>query len=208
MASPDSIQTHSAELKKELGLGDLILTQILYVVGSHWVGTAGKLGSSQIVFWMLAVVWFYVPLTAVVIYLNRVMPLEGGLYQWAKLGFNNFIGFLVGWNLWLYIIVFMSSQGMTIATNIAYAFGNGGLGANKWFILLVTCSLIGFLIVVTVLGLGVGKWFQNAGGGCQIGSFWTLLLFPRVSLKNGALREEYTLTTAMAAFSPFRLNIF
>jgi len=99
MASSDSIQTHSAELKKELGLGDLILTQILYVVGSHWVGTAAKLGSSQIVFWMLAVVWFYVPLTAVVIYLNRVMPLEGGLYQWAKLGFNNFIGFLVGWNL-------------------------------------------------------------------------------------------------------------
>ena len=97
MASPDSIQTHSAELKKELGLGDLILTQILYVVGSHWVGTAAKLGSSQIVFWMLAVVWFYVPLTAVVIYLNRVMPLEGGLYQWAKLGFNNFVGFLVGW---------------------------------------------------------------------------------------------------------------
>ncbi len=131
MASPDSIQTHSAELKKELGLGDLILTQILYVVGSHWVGTAAKLGSSQIVFWMLAVVWFYVPLTAVVIYLNRVMPLEGGLYQWAKLGFNNFIGFLVGWNLWLYIIVFMSSQGMTIATNIAYAFGMAGMGANK-----------------------------------------------------------------------------
>src|ERR1700674_5381627 len=154
MANAQRVRSHSAELKKELGLGDLILTQILYVVGSHWVGTAAKLGSSQVVFWMLAVVWFYVPLTAVVIYLNRVMPLEGGLYQWAKLGFNNFIGFLVGWNLWLYIIVFMSSQGMTIATNIAYAVGLDRLGGNKWFILAVTGSLVAFLIVVTVLGLG------------------------------------------------------
>src|ERR1700686_5022430 len=168
MASADSVRTHSVELKKELGLGDLILTQILYVVGSHWVGTAAKLGPSQIVFWLLALLMFYVPLALVVIHLNKMMPLEGGLYQWAKLGFNNFIGFLVGWNLWLYIIVFMSSQGMTIATNIAYAFGVGGLGASRWFILLVTCTLVGFLIVVIVLGLGVGKWFQNAGGIAQI----------------------------------------
>src|SRR5690349_22989515 len=78
MASADSVRTHSAELKKELGLGDLILTQILYIVGSHWVGTAAKLGTSQIAFWLLAVVFFYAPLAAVVIYLNRVMPLEGG----------------------------------------------------------------------------------------------------------------------------------
>src|SRR6267154_1413988 len=207
MASADSIQTHSAELKKELGLGDLILTQILYVVGSHWVGTAAKLGSSQIVFWLLAVVWFYVPLTAVVIYLNRVMPLEGGLYQWAKLGFNNFIGFLVGWNLWLYIIVFMSSQGMTIATNIAYAFGVDQLGANKWFILLITCSLVAFLIVVTVLGLSVGKWFQNAGGIAQIVTFGTLILIPLLSLKMGGLREYHPFAIAMPAFSLFSLNI-
>jgi len=96
MANAQSVRSHSAELKKELGLGDLILTQILYVVGSHWVGTAAKLGSSQIVFWLLAIALFYGPLAAVVIYLNRLMPLEGGLYQWAKLGFNDFMGFIVG----------------------------------------------------------------------------------------------------------------
>jgi amino acid transporter len=39
-----------------------------------------------------------------VIDLTRLMPLEGGLYQWAKLGFNDFIGVLVAWNLWLYVI--------------------------------------------------------------------------------------------------------
>ena len=33
--------------------------------------------------------FFYIPSAVVVIYLNRLMPLEGGLYQWAKLGFND-----------------------------------------------------------------------------------------------------------------------
>ena len=178
MASADSVRTHSAELKKELGLTDLVLTQILYVVGSQWVGTAAKLGRSQIVFWFLALLLFYVPLAAVIIHLNRAMPLEGGLYQWAKLGFNDFIGFLVGWNLWLYIILFMSSQGMAIAANIAYALGFNSLGANKWFILVITSALVAFLIVVTVLGLSVGKWFQNAGGVAQIIIYATLLLIP------------------------------
>src|SRR5260221_12176289 len=110
MASPDSIQTHSAELKKELGLGDLILTQILYVVGSHWVGTAAKLGSSQIVFWMLAVVWFYVPLTAVLISLKRLIPLGGRLHQGVILLLQKFVRFLVEMNLWVLMILIMSAQ--------------------------------------------------------------------------------------------------
>src|SRR5579864_1929776 len=208
MASADSIRTHSAELKKELGLGDLILTQILYVVGSHWVGTAAKLGNQQIVFWLLALAMYYVPLALVVIHLNRNMPLEGGLYQWAKLGFNDFTGFLVGWNLWMYIIAFMSSQGMSIATNLAYAFDLDWLGANKWFIMTITCTLVAFLIVVTVLGLKVGKWFQNAGGVAQIVTFGALILIPFLSLRSGTLREYHPLAIALPAVSLFSLNVF
>src|SRR5215213_11204687 len=107
MASPDelntvpelrraeqSVEAHSAVFKKELGLTDLVLTQILFIIGLSWVGAAAKLGPSHVVFWMLAILLFYVPSAVVVVYLNRLMPLEGGLYQWAKLGFNEFIGFL------------------------------------------------------------------------------------------------------------------
>ena len=60
-------------LKKELGLRDLVLTQIVFVVGTSWVGTAAKLGSSQTVYWLLAIVLFYLPVAAVVIYLNKLM---------------------------------------------------------------------------------------------------------------------------------------
>src|SRR6266480_22911 len=90
-----NVETRSESLKKPLGLFDLVLTQILFVVGSTWVGAAAKLGRAHLFFWLLAILLFYIPQAAVVIYLNRRMPLEGGIYQWAKLGFNAFAMLLV-----------------------------------------------------------------------------------------------------------------
>ena len=119
----ERVEAQSAVFKKELGLRDLVLTQIVFVVGSSWVGTAAKLGSSQTVYWLLAILLFYLPVASVVIYLNRIMPLEGGLYQWAKFGFNDFTGFIVAWNLWLLGIVVMAGVGLVIATNLSYAIG-------------------------------------------------------------------------------------
>src|ERR1700750_2465473 len=128
------VEQQSAALKKPLGLRDLVLTQILFVVGSSWVGTAAKLGQSHLFFWLLAIVLFYIPQAAVVIYLNRTMPLEGGLYQWAKLGFNEFAGFMVAWNLWLLSITVIAMGGMFLTTNISYAIGENAawMPNNKW----------------------------------------------------------------------------
>ena len=55
------VEQQSAALKKPLGLRDLVLTQILFIVGSSWVGTAAKLGQAHLFFWLLAIVLFYVP---------------------------------------------------------------------------------------------------------------------------------------------------
>src|SRR5207245_4875036 len=95
-----NVETRSESLKKPLGLFDLVLTQILFVVGSSWVGAAAKLGQAQLFFWLLAILLFYVPQAVVVMYLSNRIPLEGGIYQWAKLGFNELAGFMVAWNLW------------------------------------------------------------------------------------------------------------
>src|SRR5215470_11489557 len=117
------VEAYSASLKKELGVGDLVLTQILFIVGLTWIGVAGKLGPSHVVLWSLAILLFYLPSAAVVMYLNKMMPLEGGLYQWAKLGFNETIGFMLAWNLWLYVIMNTSEIGLQCSTYISYAIG-------------------------------------------------------------------------------------
>ena len=49
------VEARSTALKKELGLRDLVLTQVVFVVGTVWVGFAAKLGDSQMAFWLIAV---------------------------------------------------------------------------------------------------------------------------------------------------------
>src|SRR5713101_6839078 len=121
----ERVAERSTVFKKALGLTDLVLTQIVFVVGTIWVGTAAKLGAQQLFFWLLAILTFYLPLAAVVIYLNRLMPLEGGLYQWAKLGFNDFVAFMVAWNLWIFGILNTSDVGLQTVTYLSYALGSG-----------------------------------------------------------------------------------
>lgn len=90
----ERVEARSGVFKKELRLTDLALTQVLFIIGLPWIGVAAKQGPSHLVLWLLAMLFFYIPSAAVVIYLNRIMPLEGGLYQWAKLGGNALLGFL------------------------------------------------------------------------------------------------------------------
>src|SRR2546430_5505888 len=112
-----NVEARSESLKKPLGLFDLVLTQILFVVGSTWVGAAAKLGQAHLFFWLLAILLFYIPQAAVVIYLSNRMPLEGGIYQWAKLGFNEFAGFIVAWYLWPLSIGCSAVGGMSSTPN-------------------------------------------------------------------------------------------
>src|SRR5918994_7514961 len=117
------VEARSAVFKKELGLFDLVLTQIMFVVGTFWVGWAARLGYEQNIFWILAILTFYLPLAAAVIFLIRLMPLEGGLYQWTKIAFNDFVAFMVGWNLWVFAISILAGVGLIVTTNISYAIG-------------------------------------------------------------------------------------
>jgi amino acid transporter len=197
------VEGRSAVFRKELGLTDLVLTQIVFVVGSIWVGTAAKLGSHQLFFWLLAILTFYLPLAAVVIQLNRLMPLEGGLYQWAKLGFNEFIGFMVAWDLWIFGILVMSGIGLTVVTNLSYALGPGAhwMATSKWFVTLFSCGLVGVLVATSTRGLGVGKWVHNVGGVLLLLTFLALIGLPFAAVLTGKIAAYHPFAFAVPSFS-------
>jgi amino acid transporter len=205
----EAVQARSSVFKKQLGLTDLVLTQVLFVVGLNWVGTAGKLGPSHIVYWLLAIGLFYIPTAAVVIYLNRLMPLEGGLYQWARLGFNEFFGFITAWNLWLYVIMLVSEIGLLAATNLGYALGPSAawMGGDKRIIALCSGVILGCLAAATVFGLGVGKWIHNAGGVIIMLIFAALIVLPLLALARGEIPQYHPFRVEAPKISLDSLNI-
>jgi amino acid transporter len=203
------VEAHSAALKKELGVRDLALTQILFIIGLTWIGVAGKLGPSHVIMWLLAIVLFYFPMAAVVIYLNQLMPLEGGLYQWAKLGFNSTVGFLLAWNLWLYVIVYTSEIGLQCATYLAYAMGPSAawMTSSTWFVALSSAVILTLMAVAAIIGLAVGKWVHNTGGIFMLIIFGILLVLPFIGLATGHLHAFHPFHTTMPKFSLFNLNL-
>jgi glutamate:GABA antiporter len=203
------LEAHSRALRRELGLRDLVLTQILFIVGLPWVGVAAKLGPAHVTFWLLAIVLFYVPSAAVVIHLNRAMPLEGGLYQWAKLGFNELLGFMVAWNLWLFAILNTSETGLQVTQYLGYVLGPDlhWLTASKWFTCIISVAIIAALVTVTTRGLSVGKVVHNAGGALMLLTFAVVMLLPWLNRASGAIAAYHPLATAMPPLTLLGLNL-
>ncbi len=174
--------TQQAEhtLHRQLGLRDLVLTQILCVVGSSWVGVAAGLGRAQTLTWIAAMLLFYLPMAASVIGLNRWMPLEGGLYVWAHKAFGDAGGFLTAWNIWVYGIAVTATILYAIPTEISYIIGP----AAAWLpenhaacLTIVTLALIA-ISGAALRGLELGKWIHNVGGIAILVVFGLLILLP------------------------------
>ena len=202
------VEARSAVFKKELRLFDLVLTQIVFVVGTIWVGWAAKLGDSQNVFWLLAIITFYLPLAAAVIFLNRLMPLEGGLYQWAKLGFNEFVAFMVAWNLWVFAISILAGIGLVVTTNISYALHIPWMKDDKGTITLISCILIIAIMMAAVRGLGLGKWVHNAGGIMLLLTFAALIGLPFFGLVRGTVSSYHPFTVRFPELTWLNINVY
>lgn len=181
------MSSHAA-LKRELGLRDLVLAQIVCVVGSGWVGVAAKLGPSHAAFWLTAILLFYLPLAAVVIYLNREMPVEGGPYEWARLGFNNFLGYLLAWNLWIYAIVCVAGVLFMIPTEVAYFIGSSAAWIPKSPAATagIGIAVLAFILIIAVRGLAIAKWLHGSGGALAVAAYAILIFLPLYAVYKGS----------------------
>ena len=197
-------------LRKELGLWDLVLAQVLCVVGSSWVGIAAKLGRPHLAFWLTAIALFFLPLAAVVIFLNRLMPLEGGLYQWARQGFGELPGFLIAWNLWVYGMAATASIIFVIPTDLAYMLGPSWAWLPKSAP--ATLALTGAVMIGTTLvaihGLDIGKLLHNAGSVLILLAYAILLALPVWGVLRGSLHSFEPFPLALPKFDWFSLAIF
>lgn len=202
------VEAQSGELKKELRLVDLALSQALYIVGIQWLGTAGKLGSAHIMYWIPAVLLFYIPSGIVVIHLSGEMPLEGGLYQWSKLRFGDAVGFLVALNLWATVVLVVGSMVSILTDNIGYTMGPAGawIVESKVVNALVTALLMGSMTFIAIRGLSLAKWIHDFGGVALVIMILSMLAFALPRWLHG------TATTApgaivFPAFTLLNLNI-
>jgi len=200
--------SHSAGLRRELNLFDLVLAQILLVVVPDFFGTAVKAGPAHVVLWLTAMALFFVPLALIVSHLNRLMPLEGGLYEWARLAFGDRIGFLVAWNLWLFIALYVAVIGLVTSTFLAYAVPSlSWMADNRWAVLAASVVLIAAQMILAAIGFRVGKWFNNAGSVAVLITVALLVSLPLVN-RHGTVSAFRPLRLVAPPLTVFTLSVF
>ncbi len=171
-----------------MGLRDLVLAQILTVVGSSWVGIAAGVGSAQFVVWLLAFALFYAPMAVAVYHLNRAMPLEGGLYVWARRSFGDAVGFMTAWNVWAYALSSIATILYQLPSELAYLLGPpaAGLPEDLRLVYALLAVVVALLTVTAIRGLSLGKWIHNASGVAVLLVFALLIVAPWWTRWHGA----------------------
>jgi glutamate:GABA antiporter len=163
----DATQPH---LKRVLGRWDLVLLFVVAVFNLNVVPSIAANGGVTVGLWIIALLLFFWPQGIAVIELAHRYPGEGGVYLWAKEVFGDFHGFLSGWCYWTNNMLYVPTVMLYFVGVSVFAMGPGhaSLADDKNFAMLASVTLLAFLTVLNIMGLGVGKWLNNLGG---IGTF-------------------------------------
>jgi glutamate:GABA antiporter len=161
-AAPETVP-HA--LPRAMGLGDLVLFNMVAILSLRWLATAAAAGPSSVSFWILAGLLFFVPQGLAVSHLASRYPNEGGIYFWTKRAFGEGHGFLCGWCYWVNNILYYPNLLMSTAVVGTYVFGRGGTGmeSNWSYVLPATLGALWLAVALNIVGLKTGRWLQNLG---------------------------------------------
>ena len=153
-------------LVRALKLRDLVLFNLVAVLGLRHLGTTAKFGPGSLLMWLIAAVFFFVPQGLAVTELSSRFPKEGGVYFWTKRALGEGHGFLCGWCYWVNNVLYYPNLLISAAVISTFMLGKTGtaLSDNWAYALPVTLGILWLAVLINIVGVGTGKWLQNAGG--------------------------------------------
>ena len=211
---------------KAMRLRDVVLMNVVAVVGLRWIARGARTGPPSVTLWTLAWIAFFIPLAIAVSRLARRYPDQGGVYVWVRRAFGSTHGFICGWCLWVNNLFYFPSVLLFGAANLA-AIGNPhwqALGATRGFAVAFVLAGIWIAAGLNIIGLRESKWLQNAGsfgvwvpvgllvgcGALALARFGSATPFTAASMvPRGNLLDTIGLWSAMCfAFSGFEISSF
>jgi amino acid transporter len=163
--STDPTETRP-QLVRALKLRDLVLFNLVAVLGLRHLGTTAKFGPGSLVMWLIAAIFFFIPQGLAVTELSSRFPKEGGIYFWTKRALGEGHGFLCGWCYWINNVLYYPNLLISAAVIATFMLGESGSGLSEsWaYVLPVTLGALWIAVLINIVGVSTGKWLQNAGG--------------------------------------------
>jgi amino acid transporter len=148
-----------------MGLRDITLFAIACITATRWIPGAAHAGPGSITLWLLAALFFAVPLAIAVAALIVKYPGAGGLYLWTRRDFGPWHAFLAFWSYWIGIAALLPPIVLFYVPVTIRALGgsSGRLVESQAWLVAAALLAIWVALGTNMVGVNVGKWTENLG---------------------------------------------
>ena len=160
-------------LKKPLGLFSLVMINVIAVDNLRSLTAGAEYGFALIFFYLIASLFFFLPLILVSAELATGWPSTGGAYIWIREAFGTRVGFFAIWLQWIYNVVWYPTIFTFIGGLFAYLI-LPQLVNNKFFMVGMILSLFWGVTFINYLGIKASSWVSTVGA--LIGTLLPMIL--------------------------------
>ena len=147
---------------KILSVFSLVMINVIAVDSLRTVPITAKLGMPLISYYLVAAIFFFIPVALVAAELATTYPRNGGLFIWIKEAFGQQTGFASIWIQWIYNLIWFPTILMFIASTCAYLI-KPELAQNKPFLLTSVITLFWLFTGLNCFGLRIASVISTIG---------------------------------------------
>ncbi|QXJ40053.1 Glutamate/gamma-aminobutyrate antiporter [Parageobacillus caldoxylosilyticus] len=149
--------------KKKLGVFGLTIISINTILGLKNIPFAATVGPSAILFWILAALLFFIPISLIVAELSTTYPQQGGVSAWVNRAFGKKASFLSSWFYWIANFTYYPSLLLGITVNIAYAINQQQIIQNTWLTTMISLTIFWVITLLTLRGTQMSEKLAALG---------------------------------------------
>ncbi|HRW58761.1 MAG TPA: APC family permease, partial [Chlamydiales bacterium] len=146
--------------KKSIRLFTLAMINVAAICNIANLPLAAKYGTTIIFFYLLATLFFFVPVALVSAELATGWPQRGGVYIWVREGLGPKMGFVAIWLQWIENVIWYPTVLSFLGATFAYIF-NPTLALNKFYIMSVVIIVFWSITFVNFLGMQISGWIST-----------------------------------------------
>ena len=147
---------------KKLGVFAITMINIIAVDSLRTLPFSASFGFSLLFYYILAALFFFLPIAYATAELATGWPNKGGIYVWVREAFGELWGFIIIWLQWVYNIVWYPTILAFIAGTLAYLI-NPQLAENKFFMLTTILVIFWGSTALNCFSLRVSSFISTIG---------------------------------------------
>jgi amino acid transporter len=151
--------------RKVMGLRDITLYTVSAILVVELMTASAAVGTKTLAWWILFIVIFFLPYGLITSELATTYPEQGGIYVWVRRAFGQRMAARTTYWYWVNVALWMPSVFLIFSGIFCQLFIKHWTEwpTGKWPQVVIAVALSWLVVLVGMMRLDIGKWFNNIG---------------------------------------------